>query len=120
VSHAKPDALNSVVDSLNATTGWDFSLDEGLDAGFRSVVLQSIFALQRGWSAEEDWREVGPRFLEPVPDGKYKGFTIAKWLPAMVEEYYSLSGRHPKTGRPYMDTLAKLGLEEYREWGQLD
>ena len=120
VSHAKPDALNSVVDSLNATTGWDFSLDEGLDAGLRSVVLQSIFALQRGWSAEEDWKEVGPRFLEPVPDGKYKGFTIAKWLPAMVEEYYSLSGRHPKTGRPYMDTLAKLGLEEFKEWGQLD
>ncbi len=116
----KPDGLNSIVDSLNATTGWDFNLDQALEAGHRSAVLQSVFAVQRGWSVEEDWKNVGPRFLEPVPDGKYQGFTIAKWLPDMIHEYYSLSGRHPKTGRPFMDTLTKLGMEEFKEWGQLD
>jgi len=116
----KPDGLNSIVDSLNATTGWDFNLDQGLDAGQRSVMLQTILAVQRGWSAEEDWKDVGPRFLEPVPDGKYQGFTIAKWLPDMIHEYYTLSGRHFKSGRPYMDTLSRLGLEEFQEWGQLD
>jgi aldehyde:ferredoxin oxidoreductase len=63
---------------------------------------------------------VGQRFLDPVPDGKYKGFTIAKWLPEMVREYYQLSGRHEKTGRPFMDTLKLLGLEEFKEWAQLD
>jgi len=116
----KPDGLNSIVDSLNATTGWNFNMDQALEAGARSVILQTILGVQRGWTAEEDWKEVGPRFLEPVPDGKYQGFTIAKWLPQMVEEYYGLSGRHPKTGRPFMDTLSKLGLEEFKEWGQLD
>ena len=55
-----------------------------------------------------------------LPDGKFKGFTIAKWLSEMVCEYYQLSGRHDKTGRPFMDTLNLLGLEEFSEWAQLD
>lgn len=115
-----PDGLRSMVDSLNATTGWDVSLDEMLDAGHRSIVLQSVFGTQRGWIADHDWKDVGPRFLDPIPDGKYAGFTIAKWLPDLVYEYYRLSGRHEKSGRPYKDTLSRLGLEEFQEWSQLD
>ncbi len=38
--------------------------------------------------------------LFSLPVGKYKGFTIAQWLPGLVEEFYSLSERHPKTGHP--------------------
>jgi aldehyde:ferredoxin oxidoreductase len=38
----------------------------------------------------------------------------------MIWEYYELSGRHERTGRPYKDTLEKLGLEEFSEWAQLD
>jgi aldehyde:ferredoxin oxidoreductase len=116
----KPDGLNSIVDAFNAITGWNFTMDEALDAGHRSMILQSIFGTQRGWIADFDWQDVGPRFLEPIPDGKYKGFTIAKWLPDLVWEYYRLSGRHERTGRPFKDTLEKLGLEEFMEWSQLD
>ena len=58
--------------------------------------------------------------MEPIPDGKYKGFTIAKWLPDLIFEYYRLSGRHERTGRPYIDTLNRLGLEEFKQWSQLD
>jgi len=115
-----PDGVQSMVDALNATTGWDVSLDELVDVGHRAIILQSVFGTQRGWIAEHDWQDVGPRFLEPIPDGKYKGFTIAKWLPELVYEYYKISGRHEHTGRPYMDTLQKLGLEEFKEWTQLD
>jgi len=118
--HGKPDGLKSIVDSFNAITGWNFTLDDAMLAGHRSAILQSLFATQRGWIAEHDWQQVGQRFLDPVPDGKYQGFTIAKWLPEMVREYYQLSGRHEKTGRPYMDTLKLLGLEEFSEWAQLD
>jgi aldehyde:ferredoxin oxidoreductase len=114
--HWKPDGLNCMVESLNAATGWNFDLDEALTAGERSVILQSVFATQRGWVAEEDWQNVGPRFLEPIPDGSFKGFTIAKWLPDLVYEYYRLSGRNEHSGRPYMETLARLGLEELRPW----
>ncbi len=114
--HMKPDGLNSMVDALNATTGWDVTLDEALDAGHRSMILQSLFATQRGWLAEHDWTDVGPRFLEPIPDGKHEGFTIANWLPNLIQDYYRLSGRHEITGRPHVSTLQRLGLEEFTEW----
>ncbi len=115
-SHMKPDGLKSMVDSLNATTGWDFDLDEAMAAGHRAMILQSVFGVQRGWTADLDWQDVGQRFLDPVPDGKFEGFTVAKWLPDLIYEYYRLSGRHEKTGRPLMTTLETLGLEEFREW----
>ncbi len=115
-----PDALRSMVDSLNATTGWDVTLDEALDAGHRSIILQSLFGTQRGWIVDQDWQDVGPRFLEPIPDGPYKGFTIAKWLPDLVYEYYRISGRHERSGRPFMDVLTRLDLEEFKKWSQLD
>jgi aldehyde:ferredoxin oxidoreductase len=117
-SHMRPDGLKSMVDSLNATTGWNFNLDEALLAGHRSMILQSVFGTQRGWIADHDWTDVGPRFLAPVPDGKYQGFTIAKYLPEMVAEYYRLSGRHEHTGRPLPETLSALGLEKFGAWSQ--
>jgi len=95
-------------------------MDEALAASHRSMILQSLFATQRGRIADFDWQDVGPRFLEPIPDGKYKGFTIAKWLPDLVYEYYRLSGRHERTGRPFKETLDRLGLEEFSDWAQLD
>lgn len=108
----KPDGLKSIVDSLSAATGWDFTLDESLDAGHRAIILRSIFDTQRGWRARDDWINVGPRFLEAVPDGKYEGFTIARFLPGLIQEYYRLSGRHEESGRPLLSTLSRLGLEE--------
>jgi aldehyde:ferredoxin oxidoreductase len=111
-----PDGYKSMIDSLNATTGWDVTLDEALEVGHRSMILQSIFGTQRGWVAEFDWTDVGPRFLEPIPDGEHKGFTIAKFMPDIIQEYYRLSGRDEMTGRPFRDTLAKLDLEEFSEW----
>jgi hypothetical protein len=56
-------------------------MDEPIKAGHRNMILQCLFGTQRGWITDFDWQDVGPRFLEPIPDGKYKGFTIAKWLP---------------------------------------
>jgi aldehyde:ferredoxin oxidoreductase len=111
-----PDGYKSMVDALNATTGWDVTLDEALDVGHRSMILQSIFGTQRGWVASEDWTDVGPRFLEPIPDGKHQGFTIAKFMPDIIQEYYRLSGRDEMTGRPFKETLERLGLDEFAEW----
>jgi len=112
----RPDGIKCMVDSLNATTGWDVTLDELLETGHRSMLLQSIFGTQRGWRASDDWTNVGPRFLEPIPDGKYKGFTIAQFLPDLIQEYYRLSGRDENSGRPLKATLEHLGLEEFMEW----
>ena len=112
----KADGLKSIVDSLVAATGWnDYTMDESLEAGHRAILLRSLFDAQRGWKAEDDWTNVGPRFLEPVPDGKYKGFTVARFLPGLIQEYYRISGRDAVSGRPYLDTLKRLGMEEFAE-----
>lgn len=117
-NHMAEDGLNAMIDALNATTGWNVTLDEALEVGHRGILLQSLFGTQRGWRAEDDWTDVGPRFLEPIPDGSHQGFTIAKWLPGLIQEYYRLSGRHEITGRPFAETLTRLGLEEFDEWAQ--
>jgi aldehyde:ferredoxin oxidoreductase len=114
--HMKPDGLNSMIDALNAVTGWEVTLDDGLRAGQRSMILQSVFATQRGWRAEDDWQDVGPRFLEPMADGPYEGFTVAQWLPDLIQDYYRISGRDPNSGRPLVSTLQELGLEELSDW----
>jgi len=46
--------------------------------------------------------------------------SAAKWLLDLVFEYYRLTGRHEETGRPYMDTLQRLGLDKFKQWSQLD
>ena len=96
--YKQPDGLHSLVDSLHATTGWDVTLDETLEAGHRSIVLQSIFGTRRGWTTKHDWKDVGPRFLEPIPDGKFKGFTIAQWLPDLVHKYTGFAGGTRRRG----------------------
>jgi aldehyde:ferredoxin oxidoreductase len=93
-------------------------MDEPIKAGRRNMILQSFFGTQRHRIADLDWQDVGPRFLEPIPDGKYKGFTIAKWLPDLVYEYYRLSGKHERAGRPFKETLDQLELEEFTRWSQ--
>jgi aldehyde:ferredoxin oxidoreductase len=120
LNESAPDGVQSMVDSLCATTGWDVSLDETLDAGLRSILLQSLFGTQRGWKPEHDWTDVGARFLEPIPDGPHKGFTIARFLPDLINEYHELSGRDPVTGRPYRNVLQRLGLTEFLDWSEPD
>lgn len=111
----KPDGLKSIVDSLAATTGWDFTLDDSLQAGHRAMLMRSMFDAAHGWRVERDWTDVGPRFLEPVPDGPHQGFNVKQFLPGLVQEYYRLSGRDDVSGRPLLATLKTLGMEEFAQ-----
>ena len=98
----------------------DPAREDRRDGSARSIILQGLFGSRYGWRAEHDWTDVGPRFLEPVPDGKYQGFTIARWLPQLIQEYYQLSGRNELSGRPLRSTLAQLGLAEFVDWAEPD
>lgn len=50
-----------------------------------------------------------------APDGLKP---MVEWLPGLIQGYYRLSGRHEVSGRALQATLARLGLEEFAEWGE--
>lgn len=102
------------IEALAAVTGWeDFSLEEARTVGERVWQMEHLFHLRYGWTPEEDLTNIGPRFLEPIPDGQFKGFTIARFLPGLVHDFHAVCGWDIKTGKPYEETLKKFGLEEY-------
>ncbi len=102
------------VDALAAATGWEeFGMEEARTVGERVWQMEHLFHLRHGWTPEEDLTNVGPRFLEPIPDGQFKGFTIASYLPDLVYDFYAACGWDPSTGKPLEATLKRLGLEEY-------
>jgi aldehyde:ferredoxin oxidoreductase len=106
--------LYDVVDALKATTGWsNFNLEEALTVGERIWQMEHLFHIRYGWTPREDLESIGPRFLEPLPDGPFKGFSITKFLPDLVFDFYRECGWDKKTGKPKRSTIKKLGLEKF-------
>ncbi len=75
--------------------------------------MEHIFHIRYGWTPEDDLKDIGPRFLEPIPDGPLKGYSPAEVLPDLVREFYQECGWDEKTGRPHLATLKRLGMEEF-------
>ncbi|MBI4331199.1 MAG: hypothetical protein HY673_07960 [Chloroflexi bacterium] len=105
--------VNHTVEALAAITGWDVTKDEVMAMGDRTWQMEHIFHIRHGWTPEEDMTNIGQRFLEPLPDGPFKGFGVAKWLPDLFLDFYKECGWDPKTGKPLKSTLQRLNLEEF-------
>lgn len=107
-------AFQDILDALTAVTGWDdFSKEEAIMVGERMWQLEHIFHLRYGWTPEDDLSNTGARWLEPIPDGPFQGFTIAKFLPDLIYDFYRACGWDITTGKPAMATLKRLGMEEF-------
>lgn len=105
--------VNHTVEALAAVTGWDITKEEIFDVGNRTWQMEHAFHLRHGWTPEEDMMNVGRRFLEPLPDGPFKGHSVAKFLPDLFLDFYKECGWDPKTGKPLRATLNRLGLDEF-------
>ena len=91
---------------LTAATGFDYTLDEMLEAGDRVWNLERLFNQRAGFSKKDD--TLPRRMLkEPLPSGPAKGMTVP--LDKMLPEYYRLRGWDTQ-GRPTKKKLAGLGL----------
>ncbi|MFC1868848.1 aldehyde ferredoxin oxidoreductase family protein [Thermodesulfobacteriota bacterium] len=111
---ARVGIIQDMVDTIAAITGWDdFTKEEAMMVGERAWQMEHMLHMRYGWTPEEDLNNVGDRWLEPLPDGDYKGFTIAKFLPEMVYDFYRECGWDINTGRPNQATLERLGMEEF-------
>ena len=108
-----PDALRLTRKSLAQGVGWDeFSLEEAQAVGERATNLMRLIYGRRGFTKADDM-DVSDKHLEPAPAGPAKGLTIGPYLPAMVDEYYRQMGWNVDTGMPTVETLQRLGMDEF-------
>ncbi len=95
---------------LSAVTGWDFTLEQGVEIGRRTVNLLKVFNLRHGITAELDGASA--RLTSPATDGPAQGKSIKpSFWKDMLKNYYTLMGWDAETSKPLPSTLRDLGLE---------
>ncbi|HZK40170.1 MAG TPA: aldehyde ferredoxin oxidoreductase C-terminal domain-containing protein [Atribacterota bacterium] len=101
--------------AIAAVVGWeDFTPEEALAVGHRTLTLERIFNMMHGLTVEDDIK-VSPRLTDPAPAdaGPAAGKGIASYLEGWVRDYYEELGWDRKAGKPLRSTLKKLGLEKF-------
>jgi aldehyde:ferredoxin oxidoreductase len=97
-----------LIDMINASTGWNTTMDELLKAGERTFEMQRSLSCKLGITAKDD---VLPELaMRPIPEGGTEGHVpnMGKMLP----EYYALRDWNKTTGKPSKKRLESLGIPE--------
>ncbi len=104
--------------AVSAATGWDFTVEEAMQAGRRTVNLLRVFNLRHGHTAEKD--APSPRYGSAPVDGPTQGRSIMAHWQDLRSGYYEGMGWDRDTGKPLPDTLKSLGLESAvpEVWGE--
>ncbi|MGD0021400.1 MAG: aldehyde ferredoxin oxidoreductase family protein [Smithellaceae bacterium] len=108
ICHFAQIPFNLLIDMINASTGWNTTMDELLKAGERTFQLQRALSNKLGITAKDD---VMPELaLRPIPDGGQEGHVpnMVKMLP----EYYAVRDWDKTTGKPSKKRLESLGMPE--------
>jgi aldehyde:ferredoxin oxidoreductase len=95
---------------LNATTGWNWTLEEAFTLGRRIVNLLRVFNLSHGMDIKDE--RPSARYGSIPVDGPNKGVNIMEKWDEMVTNYYTLMGWDPVTGVPLAETLNALDLSD--------
>ena len=98
--------LSSIV---SAVTGWDFTLEKGMEIGKRAVNLLKSYNIRNGITADKDMPSV--RLGSIPPSGPAAGKSIMPYWKDMLRNYYTQMGWDAETGKPLPSTLTSLGLE---------
>ncbi len=96
-------------EAISAVTGWEFTREEGMEVGRRSVNVMRAFNIGNGLTAELE--KPSQRYGSIPTDGPAQGQSIAPHFERMVQIYYSGMGWDEK-GRPLPETLHALGLDQ--------
>jgi aldehyde:ferredoxin oxidoreductase len=98
---------------INASTGWDLTLEDLLHIGLRTQVLREAFSLREG--IRPDQFSLPPRALgrPPLEEGPTKGVTLD--MAAMIRDYRRAMGYDESTGLPTEELLHALGLDQVAE-----
>lgn len=102
--------LKQLTDTLNAVTGWDYSLEEAMTTGKRILNQLRVFNIRHGLTKDIEAPSV--RYGSTPVDGPAEGRAIMPQWDALRRNYYEKMGWDPETGKPLPETLNKLGLEQ--------
>ncbi len=109
--------LESVCQALNAVTGWNYTKEEALAFGKRCSALLRVFNLRSGIGL--DVEKPSERYWSTPVDGPAAGQSAKDNWETMATAYYHAVGFDRETGKPFPETLRRLGLEEIipEVWG---
>jgi aldehyde:ferredoxin oxidoreductase len=93
---------------LSAASGWDYTLDEAMTFGRRTVTLLRLFNLRCGITP--DLEKPSKRYGSVPVDGPAQGQDVMANWDRMISTWYETVGYDPETGKPWPDTLEQLGL----------
>lgn len=104
--------LQEVADILNAVTGWNWSIDDIIEAGGRAVTLERLINVRDGFDRQSD--TLAKKMLIPAKEGGRKG-KISPDFENSLTKYYQVRG-WDEQGHPTAETLKQLGLSEYTSY----
>jgi len=104
--------LTDLTNTINAATGWGWSLNDLRRCGERITTLQKFLNVRFGWKKEHDFK-YPKRFMEPVQEGPAAG-KIPLGLEDAIMDYYRVRG-WDEQGQPTPELIQRLGMAEYIE-----
>ena len=108
-------SAQSIPQFIAAATGWDFDMDEAMEAGERIQLIRHAFNVREGYNPLDNLKTISGRIFgnPPLDKGPNKGINID--ADAMLQEYLAYADWDPETTRPSREKLAALGLNEVIE-----
>jgi aldehyde:ferredoxin oxidoreductase len=103
--------IETMVECVKATTGWETGLFELMQAGERGTMIARAFNNRDGFTVKDD--RLPRRLYDPKPDGAHAGqqiFNESDFNEA-IRLYHEMIGCHAETGRPRRAKLLELGLD---------
>lgn len=109
---AVKDVVPLATKAVATATGWsDFSEEDAILAGERTVNLMRLLVVSRGFSRADEF-DVGERLLEAPTAGPGAGAAMGPHLEEMVDRYYTAAGWDLATGHPAQATIERLGMAD--------
>ena len=101
--------LDEVVESVNAATDWELSLEDILEIGERATNLARVFNAREGFTRADD--TLPERLFGPLENGALEGEVYPRAdFESALTELYRLKGWDPHTGTPTRERLEALSL----------
>ena len=106
-----------VCQALSASTGWDYTKEEAMAFWKRCAAMFRLFNLRNGIGPESE--RPSERYWSTPVDGPAAGTSAKENWDTMISAYYDTVGLDRASGRPFPETLQKLGLEHLipEVWG---